>query len=62
MDESNIAQLIFTLSVAREIASLQGPDFDLVVYRLQQAIEETKDQALKYGIVIEIDPTSEQVQ
>lgn len=58
MDEANIAQLIFALSVAREMASLEGPEFDLVVHRVQQAIDETRDKALRYGIVIEIDPAS----
>jgi len=62
MDEANIAQLIFALNVAREIASMEGPELDIVIYRIQQAIEETRNEALKQGIVIEIDEVSTRTQ
>ncbi|MBW9118000.1 hypothetical protein JNB88_30760 [Rhizobium cauense] len=55
MDKSTIAQLIFTLNVAREIASWEGPELDIVVYRVQQAIEATREEAARYGIVVEIE-------
>ena len=59
MDETNIAQLVFALSVAREIASWEGPDFDLVVYHVQQAMQATKQEALRHGIVIDVEQDSE---
>jgi hypothetical protein len=62
MDEANIAQLIFALNVAREIASMEGPELDIVIYRIQQAIEETRNEAQKQGIVIEIDEVSTRTQ
>jgi hypothetical protein len=55
MDEASIAQLLFALRVAREIAILEGPVFDIVVYRVEQAIEEIRDEALRQGIVVEIE-------
>ncbi|KWV42428.1 hypothetical protein AS026_20715 [Rhizobium altiplani] len=62
MDEASIAQLIFALSVAREIAILEGPVFDIVVYRVEQAIEETREEALRQGIVVEIGRASTRMQ
>ncbi|KQV84040.1 hypothetical protein [Rhizobium sp. Root1220] len=52
MDETNVAQLVFALSAARQIALREGPDFDLAVYHIRQAIQATKDEAFRQGIVV----------
>ncbi|MBB3318030.1 MULTISPECIES: hypothetical protein [unclassified Rhizobium] len=55
MIETNTVQLVFALSVARELASFEGPDFDLVVFHIQQALQAARDEALRKGIVVEIE-------
>ena len=55
MIETNTVQLVFALSVARDLASCEGPDFDLVVYHIQQALQAAKDEAIRKGILVEID-------
>lgn len=57
--ETIVRQLIFTLSVAREIASRESPDYDLVLLLIQQALQVAKDEASRHGIMIDFDDVSE---
>jgi hypothetical protein len=57
--ETIVRQLIFTLSVAREIASRESPDYDLVLLLIQQALQVAKDEASRHGIMVEFDDVSE---
>ncbi|MEK1892279.1 MAG: hypothetical protein AAAB20_03155 [Rhizobium sp.] len=59
MTETIVRQLIFTLSVAREIASRESPDYDLVLLLIQQALQVAKDEASRHGIMVEFDDVSE---
>ncbi|MDP9810407.1 hypothetical protein J2W42_003268 [Rhizobium tibeticum] len=59
MTETIVRQLIFTLSVAREIASRESPDYDLVLLLIQQALQVAKDEASRHGIMIDFDDVSE---
>ncbi|SEI18026.1 hypothetical protein SAMN05216228_103653 [Rhizobium tibeticum] len=54
-----VPQLIFTLNVAWEIASRESPDYDLVVYFIQQAIQAAQEEALRHGTVIASEGKSE---
>ncbi len=58
MTNTIVPQLIFTLSVAREIASWEGPDYDLVVYLIQEALKAAKEEASRHGIIIEFEQKS----
>ncbi|EPE97022.1 hypothetical protein [Rhizobium grahamii] len=55
MTDTKIPQLIFALSVAREIADNQG--FATLVSLIDEAIKEAKEEALRCGIVIETETT-----
>jgi len=57
--ETRVQQLIFTLSVAREMASRQSPDYDLVLLLIQKAIEVAKEQASRDGVMVDFDDVSE---
>ncbi|UFS85278.1 MULTISPECIES: hypothetical protein [Rhizobium] len=59
MTETIVRQLIFTLSVAREIASRESPDYDLVLLLIQQALQVAKDEASRHGIMVDFDDVSE---
>ncbi|CAN7746110.1 hypothetical protein [Rhizobium sp. LjRoot258] len=59
MTETIVRQLIFTLSVAREIASRESPDYDLVLLLIQQALQVAKDEASRHGIMVDFDDISE---
>lgn len=59
MTETIVQQLVFTLNVAWEIASRESPDYDLVVYYIQQAIQAAQEEASRQGTVVDFERTSE---
>ncbi|OWW04562.1 hypothetical protein ATY81_00795 [Rhizobium sp. R72] len=59
MTDTTAEQLVFTLRVAQEIASLESPDYDLVLLLIQKALQVAKQEALRHGIVIDFDDVSE---
>ncbi|WP_431322980.1 hypothetical protein [Rhizobium sp. YTU87027] len=59
MTETSAEQLIFTLSVAQEIASRESPDFDVVLLLIQRALQVAKEEALRRGVIIDFDDVSE---
>ncbi|KQV78168.1 hypothetical protein [Rhizobium sp. Root1220] len=56
MPEINIPQRIFSLSVAREIAEREVPDVAMLVYLIELAVSEAKDEARRRGIVVDVEP------
>ena len=58
MPESELIELIFALCFAREIASRQRTAvYELVIYRIEQALRLAREDALSRGIAIDIDRT-----
>lgn len=57
--EAIVQQLVFTLNLAWEIASRESPDYDLVVYYIQQAIQAAQEEASRQGTVVDFDRRSE---
>ena len=55
MPENKIPQLILALSVAREFAEEEGSPDDLLVFLIVQALKEARDEALRRGIVVDIE-------
>ena len=62
MTETIVQQLIFTLGVAREMASWESPDYDFVILLIQQALRAAEEEALRHGIVTDFDVASEHQQ
>ena len=52
-------QLIFTLNIAWEIASQESPDYNLVVYFIQQALRAAQEEALRHGVIVDFEQKSE---
>jgi len=57
--ETTAEQLIFTLSVAQEIASLESPDYDLVLLLIQKALQVAKEEASRRGAIVDFDDVSQ---
>ncbi|KQV83386.1 hypothetical protein [Rhizobium sp. Root1220] len=55
MPEPKIPQLIFALDVAREMAEREGPQADMLVFLIEQALQEAKEEALRRGIVVDVE-------
>ncbi|MBD9449746.1 hypothetical protein [Rhizobium sp. RHZ01] len=59
MTETKTPQLIFALSVARDMAEQEGSPADMLVFLFDQALKEARDKALRRGIVVDINGDSE---
>ena len=51
-------QLIFALSVAREMAKRER-HADVLVILIDEALKEAKEEALRYGILVDIEEETE---
>ena len=53
--QTKIPQLIFSLTVAGDMAEQEGSSADLLILLIDQALKEVQDEALRRGIVMDIE-------
>jgi len=58
MPATQMPQLIFALSVAREMAKRER-HADVLVILIDEVLKEAKEEALRYGILVDIEEETE---